>query len=396
MKLVFFCNYLNHHQVLVADALFDILGENYAFVATKPASPALLKGGADYSVSRSYCIRAYEGGPALEKAILLAREAEVCVFGADAMIFAVERAKSVSSKSSQLSFEIAERWLKKGLLNFASPRLLKWLYYYHKYYKKAGFYRLCASAYTKVDDKTLHAYDNRWYKWGYFTKTNSLCEEPQGSHDLPTSVNKQSVRIMWCGRFLAWKHPEHAVMMANKLRNKGYEFRLEIYGDEGNAAKHDSVFPREKLKRLIKDMALGDYVQLMGNRPNAEIIQSMQHNSIFIFSSDKNEGWGAVANESMANGCVLVASDAIGSSPYLIKDGYNGFMYRSCDVDSLTEKVEWLINHPEERIQMQRNAHKSMNELWSPQVAAENLLTLIDCLKNDLETSIQEGPCSKA
>ena len=34
MKLVFFSNYPNHHQVALADAFHDILGEDYAFVAT--------------------------------------------------------------------------------------------------------------------------------------------------------------------------------------------------------------------------------------------------------------------------------------------------------------------------------------------------------------------------
>lgn len=396
MKLVFFCNYLNHHQVLVADAFYKILGDNYAFVATMPVDPALLKGGVDYSYTKSYCIRAFEGGLLYERALCLAREAEVCVFGAEALVFAVERAKSGGKKDSLLSFEIAERWLKRGFLNLASPRLLKWLFDYHRYYKKAGFYRLCASAFTKVDDRILHAYKNKWYKWGYFTKVDDGWPNFSNRDETLTIEKDSLVRIMWCGRYLVWKHPELAVMMAKKLKEKGFQFCIDMYGDEGNAAKYDAVYPKDRLKRLIDNLGVSDCVILKGNRPNQEVVQAMKQSSIFVFSSDKNEGWGAVANESMANGCVLVASDAIGSSPYLIKDGFNGFMFRSCDVDSLTEKVEWLLAHPAERMQMQKNAYSCMSELWSPQVAAENLLTLIDCLKNNMETSIQEGPCSKA
>ena len=37
-----------------------------------------------------------------------------------------------------------------------------------------------------------------------------------------------------------------------------------------------------------------------------------------------------------------------------------------------------------------------MQELWSPKRAAQNLLTLIDALKNGRESLIEEGPCSKA
>jgi glycosyltransferase involved in cell wall biosynthesis len=40
---------------------------------------------------------------------------------------------------------------------------------------------------------------------------------------------------------------------------------------------------------------------------------------VFIFTSDRNEGWGAVLNEAMGSGCAVVAADLIGSVPYLIE-----------------------------------------------------------------------------
>ena len=65
---------------------------------------------------------------------------------------------------------------------------------------------------------------------------------------------------------------------------------------------------------------------------------------------------GAVANESMSQGCVLVGSDAIGSIPFLVKHRQNGLVFRSCQVDSLVEEAEWLITHPQEMRRMQRAA----------------------------------------
>lgn len=184
--------------------------------------------------------------------------------------------------------------------------------------------------------------------------------------------------------------------MAKRLKEKGYRFLLSMYGDEGMAAKHDGVYPKAKLEALIAELGVGDCVRLMGNRPNNEILKAMRKSNIFLFTSDRLEGWGAVANESMANGCALVASDAIGSSPYLIEDGFNGFMFKSCDVDSLTEKVEWLLTHPENLERMKRNAYERMRDMWSPRKAAESLLLLIENLKQGKDTPIAEGPCSKA
>ena len=195
---------------------------------------------------------------------------------------------------------------------------------------------------------------------------------------------------------LMLKHPELPVQMAARLKEKGYKFHIRMYGDEGNAAKYDKIYPKKYLEELINQLGVEDSVFLMGNRPNNEIIDAMRKHDIFLFTSDKNEGWGAVANESLANGCVLVASDAIGSSPYLIRDGENGFMFKSKNVESLTEKVEWLLTHPEDMKNMRKCAVQQMKELWSPHKAAKALLLLIDDLMNSRETSIKNGPCSKA
>lgn len=44
-KIVFFSNYLNHHQMPLADVFYELLGDDYAFVATMPVEAEHLKGG---------------------------------------------------------------------------------------------------------------------------------------------------------------------------------------------------------------------------------------------------------------------------------------------------------------------------------------------------------------
>lgn len=380
MKLVFFSNYLNHHQVLVADELYKRLGNEYCFVATLPVNKTELKGGADYS-SRPYCILASQSEESHQKAIELAKDAEVCVFGASSQEYAVERSRQMNCG---LSFEYGERWLKRGWLNLLSPTLRHWWKNYFLFYRHKPFYKLCCSGFVSQDDEKLRAYKNRHYKWGYFTLVDEDFEVEASSQDASTS---EITPLMWCGRFLKWKHPELPVLMAAKLKEKGFNFQLDFYGTGSE---------ENKTKNLVDSLGLNDVIKFYGALPNEEILREMRKHRIFLFTSDKNEGWGAVANESMANGCVLVASDAIGSSPYLIEEGFNGFMFKSCDVESLTEKVEWLLTHPTELAQMKRNAYVHMRDVWSPRKAAEALLRLIDDLTNGRDTSIVEGPCSKA
>lgn len=388
MKLVFYTNYLNHHQVLVADELYRLLGDEFRFVATIPRNEKELKGGEDFS-KRPYCILAAEREEAHREALGMAVEAEVCVFGAFAQEYAVERAKKTPQG---VSFEMGERWLKHGWLTIGSPVFRKWLMNYWRYYHIANFYKLCCSSFTAGDDVRLHAYRGRHYKWGYFTSVDEKFVETS-SQEVST---KGKVRILWCARFLLLKHPELAVKLAERLKAEGYDVAIDMYGDEGHLAPHDKPYPRKDLEALIEKTGTGDMVTLKGSRPNAEILQAMRECDIFLFTSDRLEGWGAVANESMSNGSVLVASDAIGSTHYLVKHQETGMIFRSCDLDSLYEQVKYLLDNPDMRKQISKAGRESMITMWSPANAARSLLQLIKDLQEGSETTIAEGPCSKA
>ena len=373
-KLVLFYNSLNHHQVLLADELFRILGDTFVFVAICPSSKVNLKGGEDFS-DRCYCLRVADTPHNYNKALELARTADVCLFGADSLPFQIERAKY-----GKLSFEVSERWLKRGWINLFSPRLLKNMWYYHTLFYNKPIYKLCASAFAAEDQYLLHSYKDRCYKWGYFTKVEDF--------DVETHINCKPdslISMMWCARFLNWKHPELVVKLAKRLKSNGYQFTIDMYG---------SGVEQQKIKRLCNRLDVEDMISFKGNKPNDEILFEMRKHDIFLFTSDKNEGWGAVLNEAMSNGCAVVASHEIGSVPFLVKDGENGLVFKSNSVDSLYEKVVWLIEHPKERKDIAIKAYYTMKYEWSPDVAAQNLLALINDLQHGHDTSIKEGPCS--
>lgn len=384
MKLVFFSSILNHHQAGVADELYKILGKRYCFVELTSCNDT--KGGtADYS-QRPYLLRAWQSKDALDIAMHLAITAEVCVFsGCESIPFIKERLRL-----GLLSFDMGERLLKRGWPNLLSPRIFKQFLTYHLHrWSEKPLYKLCCSAFTAHDCRKLGMFSGRCYKWGYFTPVDS---------DLEVDIDKEinTPRIMWCARFLTLKHPELVVALAKSLKDSGLDFHIDVFGDDNNVSRHERSFFRTKLEELIKSNQVDDRITLRGRVPNNKIIDELRGHQIFLFTSDKKEGWGAVANESMSNGCVLVASDDIGSTPYLIKDGSNGLVFKSCDSLSLSAKLKWLINHPQEMKQMRLNALKTMKTLWNPHNAAVSLLKLIENIQQGLDTSIEEGPCSKA
>lgn len=324
MTVTYFSNFLNHHQANVADELYEKLGTDYTFVELCPIYDWLLKGGYSDLSSRPYVLQAWRSPENYRKAEELALNADVALFGGPETL----KLEVMRAKTGKLTFDVGERWLKRGLLNLASPRLLRYFWYYYTVFSKENVYKLCSSAYACGDHYKLYSFKNRCYKWGYFTKVEDFPFETSANFDV--SSEETEVHLMWCARFLRWKHPELPVRLARRLKDKGYKFVFDMYG---------SGVELENVKRLASELEVTDVLRFQGNLPNDKILEQMRQHEIFLFTSDKNEGWGAVLNESMSNGCAVVASDEIGSVPFLVEDGVNGLVFKSEDLDSLETKV---------------------------------------------------------
>ena len=148
------------------------------------------------------------------------------------------------------------------------------------------------------------------------------------------------------------------------------------------------------VKKMISDNGLDGYVNLIGSKTPEEVRSYMEKSDIYLMTSDRNEGWGAVLNESMNSACAVVANAKIGSVPYLLKDGENGFSYTT--ESEFFNKVEELVKNPELRKTFGRNAYRTMTETWNAQTACDNFFKLVDSLSQHKDTEITEGPCSRA
>lgn len=380
MKIAFITNLVNHHQIPLADELYRMLGDDYTYIACEPLPDWLIKGGYDPSLDRPYIIRTYKSEEEMSKARRLAYESDVVIIGSAPDSFIVNRLKD-----NKLTFRYAERYFKNRPWYFPDPRVFINFYKNHFRYRNKNFYMLAASAYTANDVYHMHCYKDKVYKWGYFTRVDNFALE--ASQKLDASSAESAPHLMWCARFLRLKHPELPVLLAARLKSKGYQFTLDMYG---------SGEEFEKIKELATQLQVSDVVTFCGNQPNEQILQQMRTHDIFLFTSDRNEGWGAVLNESMSNGCAVVASNRIGAAPFLINDGVNGLLFKSENLDSLEEKVSYLLDHPQERIEMAKNAVMTMRNEWSPKIAAQRFMYLVEQLLHGSDSEFKEGPCSKA
>lgn len=225
------------------------------------------------------------------------------------------------------------------------------------------------------------SYVGRFYKWAYFPKfkrydnVDALIEKKTAS----------PVHILWAGRFIDLKHPELSVHVAKKLKSEDVNFICSFIG----------TGPLEtKIKEAVDDAGVADRIRFLGQMSPEEVREHMEVSSIFLFTSDRNEGWGAVLNESMNSACAVVANEQIGATQFLIENGINGLLYKDGDLADLYEKVKWLCEHPQERCEMGKRAYMSIANTWNADQAAQNFIRLNEAVASGSSNPIFDGPCS--
>lgn len=375
--IVFISNFLNHHQMPVAEKLYELTGGKYRFIEQEPMPESFRKGGYPTYDTTPFLIQYWRSPSLALEAKRLVLEAEAVLYG-NISDYSIIRQRL---EKGGLTFECGERWFKRGWINILSPRLIKSQIYYHLFFRNKPLYRLNASAYAANDMARMYSFNDKMFKWGYFTSIPS-------SNRINQEANVDSkLKILWVARFLRLKHPELPVKVASNLKAKGYKFELSMYGSGPEL---------ERIKALINSLGLDDCVFLKGNLPNTEILEEMRRHDVFLFTSDRHEGWGAVLNESMSNGCAVIASEKIGSVPFLIEDGKNGLIFKDKSVDDLTSKLQQLFDNPPLCRGLGKRAMRTMRDVWSPENAALSLIKLIDGIKNGTPEIIPSGPCSPA
>ena len=361
-KLVFVSNYLNHHQIPFCNAMLKLLGEEFVFIQTEPMEEERVQMGWQKADRYSYLKFYYEEAEYCQSLI---DGAEVVMFGGtDEECYIQNRLKARNP-----IVRYSERLYKTGQWKAVSPRGLVRKYKDHTQYRNASVYLLCAGAYVPSDFRIVQAYSRKMFCWGYFPETKQYdVDKLLADKGFPVREGKVPY-LLWAGRFIDWKHPELALQTAAYLKSRGLAFHLDMIG--GGAME-------EKIQALLSELQLEDCVSLVGYQTPEEVRSRMEQADIHLFTSDRQEGWGAVANEAMNSGCALVANHMLGAAPYLIKQGYNGYLYKDGREEMLFQTVEKLVKDSALRKQLGRNAYRTITEVWNAENAAKNLMKLIE------------------
>lgn len=363
LKIAFVSNYINHHQIPFCNEMDRLTQGNFTFVQTETMEAERVRMGWHEEERPVYVKRWYEEEAFCRKLLM---DCDAVFFGGtDDESFIQERLTA-----GKLIVRVSERLYKTGQWKAVSPRGLRKKYFDHTRYRNAPVYLLCSGAYVPSDFHIVRAYPGKMYCWGYFPETRrydiSELMEQKGW------AAEKTPRFLWAGRMIDWKHPELALETAKYLKSHGISFQMDIIGD-GEL--------KSRVETMRHSYGLESCVSLLGAQPPEQVRLYMEKADVFLFTSDRQEGWGAVANEAMNSGCALVADHLIGAVPYLVKPGENGFIYRDGRHKELFSLAERLATDGRLCRNIGEKAYSTIVETWNAENAAARLMELLARLK---------------
>lgn len=378
MIITFYSNYFNHHQMALCEALNELPNVEFYFVETQPMEQFRKDMGWGVNSLPAYVISAYESEEKKQLALQLADISDAAIIGSAPEWYIQRRLAR-----NLLTFRYTERPMKEGIIKMFIPRLFLKFYRLHFKNRKKNMYVLGASAYASYDYSLLHSYKGKCLKFGYFPKG-----EERSIDELLSLKSKkgEKLRLLWSGRLLKLKRADLLIEALKGLeREYDYELKFVAEGDEA-----------DRLKALVDRYNLGSNISFTGFVGPDEIRELMAKSDIYIMTSNFLEGWGSVIYEALSEGCAVIASHACGCTPWLVKNDETGLVFKSGSVESLRKCLIRLMSSEELRKKLSKQAHKQMQTLWNPQVAAARIAEFTDKMKVNERIHYEEGPLSDA
>lgn len=367
-------------MVPLSNAIMNKIGkENFKYAVTRSPEVDRIKMGFKTTwENEEWIISTYADEKFYDIFLKWFYESDIVLFS-DRTLFKMAKERTENNK---LTFYFSERWWKPpiGKLRLIHPKFLQLAFTLRNLSKNVNFHYLAQGGYAAKDIKYIGRFENRIWNWGYFTDITE--------HSLTTRpiVNKEKfkINILWCGRLLRLKRVDVLIKAFSITIKKHSHCHLTIIGD-GNT--------KEKLQKLAGRLLPDWSYHFVQNQPIQIIREAMNCSDIFVFPSNGSEGWGAVLNEAMAEGCVVLSSIESGGGKALISDMKNGILFNSGNYYQLSEKLSMLVNDLELMLKLKKQGKETLNTLWSPEIAANRFLQVCSTIISKTEIPYYEsGP----
>lgn len=173
----------------------------------------------------------------------------------------------------------------------------------------------------------------------------------------------QPLSFIFVGSLAPGKRPVYAIQMVEKLKEKGIEASLDLYGVGAM---------QQELEHYIQEHQLSSFIHLKGPIAST-VLKSVYATSHFLILPSKSEGWPKVVAEALFWGCIPVVTP-ISCVPNMLAHGARGCLL-SLEIGNDVAQLMTLVQDEKRYNQMRENGW-----LWSRQYttdAFENEIKLI-------------------
>jgi len=252
--------------------------------------------------------------------------------------------------------------LKKVLTGFIKrlilPKILSFaagIFYIGKKSKEFYFW------YKKDIMEKLYFYpfcvDNEYY-FKYYEKYRPRKEQLKKELGIPGDYPV----ILFLSKIIYWKRPFLLLQAYEGLNAKA----ALVYVGSGERLDFLKKYTEQKKLKNVYFFGFQNYTQVPKFYSIADI---------FVLPS-LGESWGLVINEAMCFGLPIICSDQVNSCWDLVRPGENGFIFKKNDIESLRCYLQYLLEHPEERLRMGENSRRIVSG-WNYDL---DVRACVDCL----------------
>lgn len=175
-----------------------------------------------------------------------------------------------------------------------------------------------------------------------------------------SSANDGAVKLLFVGAIGKLKGERDLIRALAILRKSKPNIKVSILG-----------YGAESLQDYCDELGVSEFIEFLGAVSMQDRIGFFHDADIFILPTFA-EAMPMSVIEAMAAGLPVVTTP-VGGIPELIEDGETGLLFPPGDVETLAEKIEFLLNDKDARINIGEKARKKAREQMDFQVYTEKL-----------------------
>lgn len=137
--------------------------------------------------------------------------------------------------------------------------------------------------------------------------------------------------------------------------------------------------PTEEYLKLKKEFNLTN-VHFIGFKSKDELKDYYMVSDLFVLPT-REDIWGLVVNEAMANGLPVITTDKCVAGLELVKDNENGYIIPVGDEKSLAEKINVILNNDELREKMAKSSLEKIKDYTIEKMAKTHIEIFKEILK---------------